>query len=182
MLHSARSALCIALHPARPDLRLSPMQVFQRTIDFRLKRYVVGLYVGTFLAFLVVKGGLRRVLAGHEIPAWLEVVLYSFPNTAEAIIGMTNVAGLLFVARSILRPRFDAVPDWAISLLAMVLAGIYVISQEVKLHNLGGANVYDPYDVAASLLGLAVTFGLFWRVGVIDKRPPPAEPSASPIP
>ena len=51
-----------------------------------------------------------------------------------------------------------AIKDINIHILAVVIASIYVISQELKFHNLGGNNVYDSYDLIASILGLMGTF------------------------
>ena len=144
-----------------------------RTLDFVLKRHVLWLYVSAFVLFVIVKGGLRRLAAGREVPGWIEVTLYSFPNTAEAVIGMTTVVGLLFVARSAARPRFDGVPDRGLYALGAILTGLYVISQELKLHHIGGDNVYDPYDVAASVVGLGITLAVFWRVGFARPRAAP---------
>jgi hypothetical protein len=45
-------------------------------------------------------------------------------------------------------------------LLAVTFAGIYVITQELKIHNLGGQNIYDPNDVVFSILGLIIGFSI----------------------
>lgn len=42
-------------------------------------------------------------------------------------------------------------------LIAVCVTSIYVISQELEYHNLGGNNVYDPYDLIASIIGLIIT-------------------------
>ena len=57
----------------------------------------------------------------------------------------------------------------SVYLIATFLAGVYVLSQEVKWHNLGGNNVYDPYDVVASLIGLVVINRIFSHFGFLDK-------------
>lgn len=51
---------------------------------------------------------------------------------------------------------------------AVSLASIYVITQEFKIHNLGGTNIYDPNDVIASIIGLVFIWSLmnlrgFWQ-------------------
>ncbi len=48
--------------------------------------------------------------------------------------------------------------DQTIYLIATLAAAVYVILQEFKIHNLGGANTYDPYDVVASIIGLITVF------------------------
>lgn len=73
------------------------------------------------------------------------------------------------VAKLYFSPRFNRIPDLAVYLLATIIAGTYVLTQEFNLHALGGRNVYDPYDAVASLIGLVGMFLLFWRRGVIER-------------
>jgi len=54
--------------------------------------------------------------------------------------------------------------------MAVVLAAIYILSQELKFHNLGGNNVYDPYDLMASIVGLAITFVVMQRFGFSENK------------
>jgi len=62
-----------------------------------------------------------------------------------------------------------SVSDTYIHILAVSIAAIYVISQELKFHNLGGNNVYDLYDVIASLIGLVITFVIIQLFGFTEK-------------
>lgn len=43
-------------------------------------------------------------------------------------------------------------------LLATIGCAIYVITQEFKLHNLGGNNVFDINDVLFSIIGLVIAY------------------------
>lgn len=43
-------------------------------------------------------------------------------------------------------------------ILATLLAAIYVLTQEFKVHNLGGNNVFDWNDVGFSLIGLVTGY------------------------
>ena len=61
------------------------------------------------------------------------------------------------------------IKDINIRILAVVIATIYVISQELKFHNLGGNNVYDPYDLIASITGLMGTFVVIQIFGFVYK-------------
>ena len=54
-------------------------------------------------------------------------------------------------------------------LFAVGLASIYSVSQEFKFHNFGGNNVYDPYDVIASLIGFVMTYSLIKVFGFVEK-------------
>ena len=47
---------------------------------------------------------------------------------------------------------------------ATILAAIFVITQEMKFHNLGGNNVYDPNDIIFSIVGLIVGFIIIYRM------------------
>lgn len=137
---------------------------------FRFKPYLIRLYLAAFILFLINKAALRPFVLEHEFSPILTIIVLSIPNTFEAIIGLSNVAGLLMIAKRYFSPRFDRVPDRVLYLLATALAGTYVLTQEFNLHALGGRNVYDPYDVIASLIGLVGMFLLFWRYGVLEQN------------
>ena len=53
-----------------------------------------------------------------------------------------------------------------------------MLTQEFKLHNLGGNNVYDPYDVVASIVGLVGMFWLVSRFGVLKGASGPPSPES----
>ncbi|MEM9598294.1 MAG: hypothetical protein AAGD06_28780 [Acidobacteriota bacterium] len=83
------------------------------------------------------------------------LVVGSLPNAVEAVLGTLILSVFGFRLRSGWPGRFRNPSDGALIAAATTVAGVYVVTQELKFHNLGGRNVYDPYDVAASLLGLA---------------------------
>lgn len=72
--------------------------------------------------------------------------------------------------RQYFHKKLGSVKDTSIHILAVCIASMYVISQELKFHNLGGNNVYDPYDIAASLIGLIATFAIIQRFGYTKKK------------
>ncbi|MEO0688942.1 MAG: hypothetical protein AAFY51_01450 [Pseudomonadota bacterium] len=107
----------------------------------------------TILVFVVVK--LLRSELAQAIPnATFEVFLYSFPNFAEGLVGFLALAMVLLLAaqRGRLAKRFLTLP-W-ICACAFFGSALYVISQELGLHDLGGHQVYDPYDILFSIAGL----------------------------
>jgi len=65
--------------------------------------------------------------------------------------------------------RFGVIKDISIHILAVSIASIYTISQELKFHDLVGNNVYDPYDIIASIIGLIMTFGIIQLFGFTDE-------------
>ena len=135
----------------------------------RVKLYILRLYLAVFILFVCNKFVLRPFVLDHDFPAFLDIVVLSIPNTFEAIFGLGNVAGLLLIAKQYLSPRFDGIPNQAIYLLATALAGTYVLTQEFKLHHLGGRNTYDPYDVAASIVGIVGMLCVLWRYGLLEQ-------------
>lgn len=115
---------------------------------------------------------LRPYVLQHDFPESVQIVVLSIPNTIEAIFGMSIIGGILSVVHARFKTHFGWLPDAVLYLVTTVLAGTYVLTQEFRLHNLGGNNIYDPYDVAASILGLIVMLVLFLRFGILDKAKP----------
>ena len=136
----------------------------------RIKRYAVWMYLGAMAVFFFLKLLLRPWARDHSLPVSLEVVMLSLPNFLEAIIGLINVSAILMIGKLYLSPRFDNLSTTFVLLVALLLAGTFVLTQEFKLHNLGGNNVFDPNDVVASVLGLAATFVALLKYGVIEKE------------
>ncbi len=136
----------------------------------RFKTYIVRLYIAVFVLFMLNKFVLRPFVLGHDSLGFLRIIVLSIPNTFEAILGMINVASVLIAARLYLSPRFDQVQDRAVYLLATAFVSVYVLTQEFKLHNLGGRNTYDPYDAVASVVGVVGMLVAFLCYGVIEAK------------
>ncbi|WP_281990203.1 hypothetical protein [Aquimarina aggregata] len=116
---------------------------------------------GVVLFYLLNKFIVRPYILKGDFIEELNILVLSFPNLCEAIVGslfLTNV-GLIANAK-ILKTN-----EIYIYSIAIIFASIYVILQELKIHNLGGENVYDHYDVLFSIVGLLITFIFL----VIDK-------------
>ena len=98
----------------------------------------------------------RPWIHNHFEHSFMLILVNSLPNFVEAIIGTVLIAGIGLVVQA----RFfsKAVKVRTTYTLAALLAGVYVITQELNLHSLGGANVYDPFDVGASILGLITAY------------------------
>lgn len=104
------------------------------------------------LIFIVFKISRPSLLKMDLSPFW-EIVVWSFPNFCEALAGM-----FMLTAMALIFTRNKNYPPLSIYITSGIVAAIYVITQEMKLYNLGGDNVYDPYDVLFSVLGLIVSF------------------------
>lgn len=96
-----------------------------------------------------------------EIKGLIAFISYSIPNFIEAVMGTFIVTGMLTYYGS---HWFKSAT--ILDLTGVLLAGAYVISQELKIHNLGGNNVYDPYDLMASILGLLFSFMVIRKYGI----------------
>ena len=95
-------------------------------------------------------------------PAVALVFVGSLPNLLEGIFGTLILAGIALEGRRRLPRVLGRAPDGALHLLAGALAGVYVVTQEFGIHQLGGGSVFDPWDVVASVVGVgATTWALF---------------------
>ena len=137
--------------------------------EIPIKKYIRYLFGIAVLTFILNKIYIRPWILEHKSPDILLIVTYSIPNLIEAIIGTLLLTGILLQIRQYFNKKFGSIKDIAIHIIAVIIAGIYVISQELKFHNLGGNNVYDPYDLVASLIGLILTFGIIQLYGFTEE-------------
>jgi hypothetical protein len=137
--------------------------------EMPIKRYVMYLFGMAILIFVLNKLYIRNWILENDLPDFLQIVTYSIPNLIEAIIGTLILTGILLQARQYFNQKMGNLKDVYIYTLAVSVASIYVISQELKFHNLGGNNVYDPYDLLASIVGLVGTFVIIRNFGFVNK-------------
>jgi len=137
--------------------------------EIPIKKHVRYLFGIAILAFFMNKFYLRPWVLENELPEFLRIVVFSIPNLVEGIVGTLALTGVLLQLRQYFNKKAGNVNDTIVYLIAVSMAGVYVLSQEFKFHNLGGNNVYDPYDVIASIIGLSLTFGLIQVCGFVDE-------------
>ncbi len=137
--------------------------------EIPVKRYVRYLFGITILVFILNKFYLRPWVLENELSEFFQIIVFSLPNLVEAIIGTLVLAGILLQMRLYFGNTIGNIKDTYVYLIAVGIAAIYVISQEFKLHNLGGNNVFDIYDVVASIIGLSLTFGLIQIFGFVEE-------------
>lgn len=137
--------------------------------EIPIKKYVRYLFGIAILIFILNKFYLRPWILEHDVTDIFVIVTYSIPNLIEAIIGTLILTGILLQVRQYFNKQFGAIKVTYIHIIAVSIASIYVISQELKFHNLGGNNVYDPYDIVASVIGLTGTFGIIQLFGFTDE-------------
>jgi hypothetical protein len=119
-----------------------------------LKLARIQIYI--IILFVFGKGVLRPYILEGDFPLFMDIFVLSLPNFFE---GITGVLSLTFIGLY-LNHRFNKhrLSNSIIYLLAVILATVFVLTQEFKLHNLGGNNVYDPYDVLFSIVGLGIGY------------------------
>ncbi len=101
---------------------------------------------------------IRPSVLGSNSPEWIKTALLSLPNFFEGIIGVFVLTGIgLYLNYKVLKPKKRIKANF-IYVFALILAGVYVISQEYKIHNLGGNNVFDKNDVIFSIVGLGIGY------------------------
>ncbi|MEO1054891.1 MAG: hypothetical protein AAFX87_29930 [Bacteroidota bacterium] len=132
------------------------------------KPYIRYLFVIVFLAFVFNKIYLRTWVLEHELGAFFEMIVYSIPNFFEAILGTIVATAISLSLKDAFRHK---VKDALVYPISLSFASIYVITQELKLHNLGGNNVYDVNDLMASVIGLILMASLFFTCGFRKKEP-----------
>jgi hypothetical protein len=138
--------------------------------EIPIKKYVVYLFGIAILIFVLNKLYIRNWILENDLPDFFLIVTYSIPNLVEAIIATLILTGILLQLRQYFNKKLGSIKAVHIHIIASIIAAVYVISQELKFHNLGGNNVYDPYDLLASCIGLVGTFGITRLFGFTSEK------------
>jgi hypothetical protein len=136
--------------------------------QIHLKKYIRYIFVIAILLFILNKLYLRPWVLGNQLPEFLNIFVLSVPNLIEAFVGTLLLTGILLQLRQYFTKQLGSIKDNYVYLAAVALAGIYSISQEYKFHNIGGNNVFDSYDVIASVIGLLIAYGIIVKYGFVD--------------
>ncbi len=106
------------------------------------------------------------MLQNGDLSKTQEIISYSIPNFFEAILGTSLLVLILLTLKfnnvKFLREANDA----NLKLLGIGLSTTYVITQELKFHNLGGNNIYDFNDLIASIIGLVFISFIILKYGI----------------
>lgn len=146
------------LRLVRRQVVLKSNRIFIATMNDLSK--LTRIQVLTICVFVIIKFNRPAVLRS-ETPDIIKTVFLSLPNFIEGFIGVLILTGLfLYINHKWIR-KFSHLKVY---ILAMALAGVYVITQELRIHNLGGNNVYDPNDVLFSILGLALGGWVIYKI------------------
>ena len=137
--------------------------------EIKIKKYVRYLFGISILLFVLNKLYLMPWILENEFSGFLLILTLSIPNLLEAIIATLILTGILLQLKQSYLSKTNAIKEITLRISAVALAAIYVISQELKFHYLGGNNVYDPYDLIASAIGLVGTFTVIQLFGFVNK-------------
>ena len=135
--------------------------------EIQIKKYVLYLFGISIFTFILNKLYFRPWVLENDFSGFILMLTYSIPNLIEAIIGTLLITGMFLQIRQSLNDKLGPIKDIYIRVLSVGIATIYVISQELTFHNLGGNNVYDPYDLFASIVGLIGTFVIIQIFGFV---------------
>ncbi len=134
-----------------------------------IKRHIRIIFLGVFILFFINKFAFRPWILAQNSPQLLKIIAWSVPNFIEAVMGSILLTGGLFYLQNNFVSLLKQLADYHIYLIAVSFASIYVLTQEIKWHNLGGRNVYDPNDFMASILGALFIFGVLCKFGFREK-------------
>ena len=120
--------------------------------DIRLNVRLILLFV---IIFILGKFVLRPFVLANDYPEFVNIFVLSLPNLCEAVAGVLMLTNLsLMINYHWLKNKIGLT---YIYLLVTLFAALYVILQEMKIHNIGSVNIYDPYDVVYSVIGLILS-------------------------
>ncbi len=105
---------------------------------------------------------IRPSILNSTSPEFFKKILLSLPNFFESVIGTLILTGIGLVLNDKLNKK-NQIGVKTIYILAVLLAGIYVITQELKIHNIGGNNTFDQNDLIYSIIGLIIGYWIVVR-------------------
>ena len=138
--------------------------------DPQCNQYAVATFFGSLGILLFVKLVMRPWVLSHDASPIFSIVVFSFPNFVEAVVVLTLVFSIMMFARGLLPTLTKRTSERGLLVFSLLVAGTYVLTQELSPNNLGGHNVVDPWDVVASVLGLAMMTIIFVRFGLMEER------------
>ena len=138
--------------------------------EILIKKYIIYLFGVSIFIFVLNKLYFRPWVVENHLSGSFMIIVFSIPNLIEAIIGTLLLTGILLQLKQSFLSKLSKIKDTFIYISAMLLSSIYVISQEFKFHNIGGNNVYDFYDLIASIIGLIMTFIIIQTFGFVNHR------------
>ena len=134
------------------------------------KPYLWVVIVVNLAAFVLNKHLLRSWVLQHVESGPFVIMVNSLPNLVEVVVGTVTLAGMLTSLRDNSESLARWLTDKRLYFGATILAAAFVVPQELNWINLDGNSVYDPYDMAASILGLIAINRMLVRFGLVTRR------------
>ncbi len=133
----------------------------------KLKPYLWSIIIPILLVFVLNKHFVRDRVRANIDSGPILILVNSLPNLVEAITGTIVLAGMMITIKEYSTGFFRRLSDARVYLIAMLLAALFVVPQELNWINLDGNSVYDVYDLAASLIGLIIINRILTRFGYL---------------
>ena len=102
---------------------------------------------------------IRPYVLQNTSSEFFKITVLSLPNFFEAIIGTLTLTGVILLINDQLNKKYQIRPK-TIYIIAIVLAGVLVVSQELNIINIRTNTTKDPNDVIFSIFGLVVGFSI----------------------
>ena len=134
------------------------------------KPYLWVVIIVNLAAFVLNKHLLRSWVLQRVESGPFVILVNSLPNLVEAVVGTVTLAGMLMSLRENSESLARWLTDSRLYFGATILAAAFVVPQELNWINLDGNSVYDPYDMAASILGLIAINRMLVRFGLVTRR------------
>lgn len=141
-----------------------------RLNDLTVRGVTWNVYLINMGIFFLLKLWFRPWLGNQEGLELLKTISNSLPNFLEAYVGVFCVSGLFLLAKIKNYSWVRNLSEKWVYVISTILAAIFVITQEMKFHNLGGRNIYDPNDVVASVIGLILVYVMLNVYGIGLKK------------
>lgn len=145
------------------DKSLKPGALSFERLKIRGKTW--SLYWANFGLFILLKILIRPWIKEHQVPEFFLIISNSFPNYVEAYLGTFTIASFILIGKLKGYSLLKNLGNQMIYLVSLMLAAVYVITQEMNFHSLGGNNIYDFNDIVASVIGLVVIYGMLAAFG-----------------
>lgn len=127
-----------------------------------IQKYVRYLFFTCFILFVFNKLYFRHWVLNNSSSVILKHITLSIPNFFEAVIGSFLITGIFYQLK---HHYTNKTKPFIIYFSAISLTAVYTITQELKLHHIGGNNTYDNNDLIATILGLLLSFVLLTTKG-----------------
>jgi len=144
-----------------------------RTVKTSIKTQIWVIYGICAVLFLVHRYLVRSWIVEQSEAGFVLIVVNSLPNFIEGIVGTMLLAGIGLSVRILSRPNKVNLESKLFFNVVTLIAAAYVITQELNWYNISRANVYDPYDIVASILGLILINRLLVFGGILNRTQGP---------